>query len=1667
MIASSPQLPTLFVLDAALRAEQEYWVHRLAGGIEPAGPPRDASPERESGTGGGWRCELPADLARRLQRLSGGSPLPLFAALMAGLAACLTRWSGHRQAWLGSSALAAVPANMVALRIETVPEASFRQLLLATRNVLREAYARQRYPWSRLTRDLGSTEGGAPHLRVVAMLAGLHGELPEDLDCELVLRFAAMEGRLDVEVTDRRGHYLRSGLERFLGHWATGLSAALTDLDRPLWALDWLTEPERHQLRHEWQAGAAGANPAECLHRLVAAQAAATPENVAVIAGGRRLTYRELESCANRLARRLISLGVQPETRVGVLLPRSGELVVALLAALKAGAAYVPLDPALPGERLRFLLADSRASLLLTEPALLDRAGLGRSEGPPALGVDLELAGDDPGDPAVAVSPDGIAYVIYTSGSTGRPKGVMIPHRGLVSYLRWCAGAYEVVAGAGTPVHTSIGFDLTVTSLWSSLIAGRYVWMLPGDSPAEALVAARAEGFRLSLAKLTPAHLELLRDTLSDLSLAGGARVWVLGGEALHAEQVAPWRERAAGSRWINEYGPTETVVGCCVHEVGPEDPGEGLLPIGRPITGAILRLLAPDLAPVPVGEVGELYVGGTGMARGYWDQPALTAERFVPDAWGESPGVRLYRTGDLAVQRPDGVLVYLGRQDGQVKIRGHRIEVGEIESALRRHAAVHTAVVVVREDVPGQKKLVAYIVPDGEALPSIQELRADLGAALPEPMVPGAFVILQGLPLTPNGKLDRAALPMPAPAGREGEGGEGSPLQPLEEILGGIWAEVLGVDRVRRGESFFDLGGHSLLAAQVVARLRRTLGIELPVRTFFEAPTLGAFTAAVEALRDGRGTAGRTTPLERSAEPRELSPAQENLWFFHQLETAGAAFNISSALRLAGSLDLTALEGALDAVVRRHEVLHSAFPARGGLPAWALLPPGAVFLSRVDLSGLREPVREREMARLAREEAARPFDLGRGPLLRTMLLTLRPGEHLLTVVLHHIVGDGWSMAVLTRDLTAAYRALAEGRVPGWPELAVRFADVARWQRRRLAAGELEENLSYWRSRLAGAPPLSSLPPDVSRGRQVNRQGALLHVELPAELSAAVRALARRQGATTFMVLLAAFAVVLRHAAGQDDLVIGTDLANRGRLETESLVGFFVHQLPLRLDLSRDPAFADLLSRVRETALGAYDHQEVSFGQIVDSLKLDRTLRVSPLFQVKLIVQNFPQSVLEAPGLVATPVFLDGGTAQLDLLLALEEGAPELRGWINYSTALYEPSTLQAVFDRFRTVLEIAAAQPEVRLSALDGALARKSKDQKEKGMKKPDFSRFKKVKPKVVDLLAAEDMVETGFLREGETLPLVISPRVGDLDLAAWVAGARSFVDEKLRRHGAVLFRGFGIDAATVFERFAGAVADGLFNENGEHPRESVTGNVYTPVFYPPSQQLLWHNENSFNLSWPRKILFCCAKPAETGGETPVVDSRQVFQRLDPALRERFLQHGVMYMRNYGDGLGLDWRTVFRTDSRDEAESICRRGELRWDWRDGDRLRTRAVRPAAARHPVTGEMTWFNQAQHWHLACLDPETRRSIRTVFKEEDYPRHCYLGDGSPIADEEMERILDVYRELEVSFRWEQGDVMLLDNILAAHGRNPFTGERKLLVALGEMTSYADLDRAALAV
>ncbi len=544
------------------------------------------------------------------------------------------------------------------------------------------------------------------------------------------------------------------------------------------------------------------------------------------------------------------------------------------------------------------------------------------------------------------------------------------------------------------------------------------------------------------------------------------------------------------------------------------------------------------------------------------------------------------------------------------------------------------------------------------------------------------------------------------------------------------------------------------------------------------------------------------------------------------------------------------------------------------------------------------------------------------------------------------------------------------------------------------------------------------------------------------------------------MGLLAAFAVVLRHESGRDDLVVGTDVANRNRRETEGLIGFFINQLALRLDLSGDPAFEKLLERTRAVALGAYEHQDVPFEQVIERVAPERSLAYAPLFQVKLFLLNTPQVEAGLADVEVAPFGVGSGTTRLDLVMALRETADGLRGWLSYAIDLFEEHTIDRLLEGYRRVLERVAERPGIRVSELAAELERLDKERRDmdieqrKSKKLKKFKRIDRTQAAAVRL-DREEVVSTGVPDPKLGLPLTVRPGAAGLDLVEWAAARRGQVADWLDRYGAVLFRGFGVTEPATFEALAEVLAPGLYDQNGEH--RNIGGSVFVPVFYPPDKQLLWHNENSFNASWPTKILFCCAQPPRRGGETPIVDSRKVYERIDPEVRSEFVARGVTYVRTYDENLGLDWKKVFRTEDRTEVEERCRREGMEWVWKDGDRLQTRAIRPAVIEHPRTGELSWFNQAQHWHPACLDPETRSSLRALYAEEDFPRNCFFGDGSPIDDRVMEDVLAAYRDLEVAFPWQQGDVMLVDNVLCAHGRNPFEGERRILVTMGEMREY----------
>ncbi|HEV2799878.1 MAG TPA: condensation domain-containing protein [Pyrinomonadaceae bacterium] len=1137
-------------------------------------------------------------------------------------------------------------------------------------------------------------------------------------------------------------------------------------------------------------------------------------------------------------------------------------------------------------------------------------------------------------------------------------------------------------------------------------------------------------------------------------------------GEALTAELVRRCYERMPQVRLHNLYGPTEAAVDVtaweCVREAGE------VVPIGRPIANTQIYILDADLHPVPVGVAGELYIAGAGLARGYLNRPELTAERFLPDPFGAAGG-RLYRTGDRARFLSDGSIEYLGRVDYQVKVRGFRIELGEVEAALAAHPQVNEAVVVAREDEEGDRRLVAYLVAAVESIGGVEkanvaarvkELRAHLAQRLPDYMIPAHYVWLENLPLTPNGKVDRRALPAPDKAGDES--GFVAPCTPVEEIVAGLFAAVLKVERVGLYDNFFELGGHSLLATQLTSRVREAFGVEVPLRTLFEEPTVSALAATIETERV-KSDAGRSEmpPLVRSergeAGEAALSYAQQRLWFLDQLEPGNVMFNLFQAARLSGELDVAAFERAVNEVVRRHESLRTTFEAHAGAGVQVIHPPQPLALDVMQLSHLPEAERVTEARRLALEEARRPFDLQRGPLARVSLLKLADDEHVLLCTMHHIISDGWSLSVLVKEVATLYAAYVEGEESPLEELPVQYADYARWQREWLTGEVLDRQVAYWREQLSGAPETLELPTDRPRPEVQTHAGEKYPLAFSKALTEDLKALSRRENVTLFMTLVAAFQTLLQHHTGREDIVIGTDDANRTHGKTENLIGFFINQLVLRTNASGVGSFRELLGRVRETALGAYAHRELPFEKLVEVVNPTRSAKYAPVFQVKFVLQNMPTEEMDMQGLRLEPFLVDTVAAKFELTPMLWEKPDGLAGWFEYNRDLFTGATVERFARQFKLILSSIVVEPAIALAELKERLAADDRERlarQKVGRAESLRQRFKSIKPKAVSL-SDETLIKKSYLPGGGTLPLVVEPLDEHTSLPGWARANRPLIERELHAHGAILFRGFNISTPDSFEQFAGAAVSGqLFNENGEHPRKSLSGNIYTPVAYPADKLLLWHNENSFNDRWPMKIMFCCAQPASVGGETPLVDSHKVFQLLDPKIRERFIERDVMYVRNYEDGLGLNWQTVLGTNDKAQAEQYCRDNRMSFEWKEGDRLRTRAVRPAVARHPQTGKMVWFNQAQHWHVSCLDPAARQAISALFSEADMPRNCYYGDGTPIEDSIMQEILEVYRQLEVCFPWQKGDVVLLDNMLAAHGRNPYRGERRLFVAMGEM-------------
>ncbi|GAA2787234.1 hypothetical protein GCM10010452_14370 [Crossiella cryophila] len=1291
-------------------ARLDHWRETLANLSTVDLPTDRRRPRVRDWRGDRLAVELPADLGRAVETLARQHGATPFMVLLAAFQALLARHGGGQDIPVGTAVagrgrpeldeLLGFFANTLVLRGDLSGNPSFTDLLTRVRDTALEAYAHADIPFERIVAEL-APERDPSRNPLFQVMFEVRPDNPAPFTLpglgveQIGISWPIAKFDLMLSVLHRADGSLRCGfeyatalfdestVERLAGHYGRLLAAVLADPDRPLHQADVLDDSERSRLTTGW-TDAWTQRPAATLPDLVTEQAHRTPDATAVIFGDTTLTYAELHARADRLARQLRTLGVGPETPVAVALRREADLVTAVLGVLKAGATYVPIDPAHPAQRREHVLRDSGAQVLISQSWIRDEL----PETPIPLLL-LDEPGPDPStEPLSTLDPAGAAYVIYTSGSTGKPKGVVISHEAIRNRVLWTVREHGLGPADRVLQKTTVSFDASMWEFLAPLVAGGTVVVAADGVPRDpaAMVAAMIE-HRITVLQLVPSVLRILvqQPGLADCT---ALRLVFCAGEPLPAD-LCDELLRQVPVRLTNTYGPTECAIDVTAWQYTGEEPNE-IVAIGRPLDNTRILVLDRDNQLAPIGVPGELCVAGVNLARGYHGRGDLTAERFVPNPFPVEPGERLYRTGDLARWRADGVLEYLGRLDRQVKLRGVRIEPGEIEIALCEHPAITAAAVEVYA-IGEDQRLVAHLV-GTETDPAA--IRAHLADRLPEAMIPAVLRFLDALPLTASGKIDRAALP--GLDGLDTSTDHVEPRTPAETTIAAQFAELLGTTRVGATDDFFAMGGHSLLATRLVFRLRTAFGVDIPVAEVFTRRT-------VEALADLVSTSDkRADPIVRVPRDVDLPPssAQRRMWFLDQLEPGSAEYLVPLVLRLRGPLDLAAFSGALDDVVARHEILRTRYLAPLGDPIQLIDPATSLDLHPIDLTTLpyQEAVTQAET--LVHADTARPFALDQEIPFRALLIRIRPDEHLIALTAHHIAVDAWSIDVLTRDLGHYYESRTTGgNPPAAP--AVQYADFAAWQHNWSTGPEPERHLTYWRDRLAHLPQLE-LPGDRPRPSTRDSRGDLLAIEIPADTTTEVDTLARTHGATPFMVLLAAFHVLLARHTGQSDVAVGTPVAGRTRAEVEDMLGAFLNTVVLRESLTRVPSFGALIDQVREHVIGAFAHQDLPFERLVDELQPERDLSRNPLFQVMFELQQAQRTPLRLSGLTVERVRAPWHTAKFDLTLSLGRRADgSLTGLFEYATALFDESTIQRMAGHYLGLLHHAVTNPALPLDSL------------------------------------------------------------------------------------------------------------------------------------------------------------------------------------------------------------------------------------------------------------------------------------------------------------------------------------------------------------------------------
>jgi amino acid adenylation domain-containing protein len=1307
-----------------LEQQVSYWQQQLAGAPALLELPTDRPrPSVQTSSGATYESVISAQLYTGLETLAQREGVTLFMTLLAAFDVLLYRYTGQADIVVGSPIanrnhaeienLIGFFVNTLVLRSDLSGNPTFRELLQRVQKVALGAYIHQDLPFETLVEIL-QPERNMSHSPLFQVMFALQNTPISDLELpgvtlsqvktersisifDLMLSIESSGQELVISWEYNTDLFDAHSIESLAKHFGMLLKEIIANSSQQICAIPILSTSEKKQLLWDWNNTKTDYSQDLCIHQLFEQQVEKTPGATAVIYGENQLSYAELNHRANHLAYRLIEMGVTAETLVGLCVERSSQMIVGMLAILKAGGAYVPLDPSYPAERLSFMLTDAQVSVLLTEQSLLK---LLSNQPVQLVSLDTLTWPEEtlPNPVIQQITVDSLAYVIYTSGSTGTPKGVMVPHRG-VNRLVCNTNYIHLQESDQVAQAANAAFDAATFEIWGALLHGA---TLVGLSRQTTLLpsafAAELKKQQITVLFLTTALfnqvVSLEPEAFKEL------RYLLFGGEAVDPQWVKFVLEQGAPQHLLHVYGPTENTTFSTWFEVKDVSNDALTIPIGRPISNTTAYVLDGNQQIVPQGVAGELCLGDAGLAKGYLNHPELTAEKFIAHPFSDEPQARLYRTGDLVKYLPDGNIEFIGRIDNQVKIRGFRIELGEVESAISQHPHVSQVTVVAREDNPGNKQLVAYVVSNSGEEISSNEIRASLKGKLPDYMLPAVVVCLDELPLTPNGKIDRRALPIPDFTQLQGEEYV-APRNEVEEQLSKIWIEVLRIERVGVYDNFFELGGHSLLATQLMSRVRQVFDVEVPLRKLFEANTIEALATQIQCYQaDSIITALPLLPVIRT-DNLPLSFAQQRLWFINQLEPNSATYNMPGAMRLQGQLDISALERTLQEIIRRHESLRTNFITQNGQPVQVIHPSHDWQMTIIDLQQLSANEREERIQQLATAEAEKPFALGSDSLLRATLLLAGKTEQILLFTMHHIVSDGWSIGVMTQEIAAIYSAFVKGETSPLPELEIQYADFAVWQRQWLQGETLEQQLSYWQKQLAGAPALLELPTDRPRPPVQTFNGATYESVIPAQLSQELETLSQREGVTLFMTLLAAFDVLLYRYTGQSDIVVGSPIANRNHAEIENLIGFFVNTLVLRSDLSGNPTFRELLQRVREVSLGAYAHQDLPFEILIETLQPERNLIHTPLFQVMFILQNAPSSDLELPGITLSPMEDAGSLATFDLILSIESSDQKLVMNWGYNTDLFDAHTILSMANHFEILLKGITKNPNLSISTL------------------------------------------------------------------------------------------------------------------------------------------------------------------------------------------------------------------------------------------------------------------------------------------------------------------------------------------------------------------------------